>query len=156
MLGICGLSLPGEIGVSPVSSNSVTGVSGTGAFAALLRRGRSSGTLFKLSRFECIDDRLAVDRTSDAWFWWKKLTWLGRGVPRSGRTCVHPSLKMSQSSQQACTADPRSSSSGALASLEFCRKLKSISASDQHARRRESVSSANSLLCFMRRWQRVM
>lgn len=157
MLGTRGDSLSGETGVS---SNSVTGVSGTGACCCCCCfRDRWSDMMLPLwlSRLEVMDEgfdwRLSrpVGISSE-----KKLAWLGRGVLRSGRTCVQPSRKMSQSSQQAWMAEPSSSSSGALPSRLFCRRLKSISARDQHALSREFVSSATSVRCFISRWQRVM
>lgn len=154
IFGSTGLALSGDMGVS---SNSVTGVSGM----TCLRCDRSSECPLALSRFERCDSLLpALDRAASVGMpplpAEKKLTWLGRGVPRSGRTCVQPSRKMSHKSQHACTAEPRSSSSAALPSLRLCRRLNSISASDQHALNNESVSSADSLRCFIKRWHKVM
>lgn len=57
----------------------------------------------------------------------------GLGVPRSGRTCVHPSRNRSHSSQHAWIVDPSNSSSGALPSRLLWRMLNNISANDQHA-----------------------
>jgi len=153
MFGICGDRLSGETGVS---SNSVTGVSGTGGGFL----GRSSWwALFTLSRLECREERFDCLLSRPVWSLGcggKKLVWLGLGVFRSGRICVQPSLNMSQRSQHAWTAEPRSSSSGGLPSLLFCRRLKSISARLQQALKRWSVSSASSPRCFMSRWQSVI
>jgi hypothetical protein len=156
IFGSTGLALSGDIGVS---SNSVTGVSGTIGFC--LRCGRSSEWPLWLSRFECCDNLLpALERAASVGMPplppEKKLTWLGRGVPLSGRTCVQPSRNMSHKSQHAWTAEPRSSSSAGFPSLLLCRKLNNISARAQQARSSESVSSADSLRCFINRWHKVM
>jgi hypothetical protein len=75
----------------------------------------------------------------------------GRGVLRSGRICAHPSRKRSHKSQQACTADPKSSSSAEPPSRLDCRRLKSISANAQQARRRASVSCGSDVGSLTRR-----
>lgn len=141
-----------------VSSKMVVGVSGT--MAAAEPAGPEGASWY------CRLLMLEFDRGSDRFednlngFWggemdWK-VVWLGRGVPRSGRICVQPSRKRSQSSQQACTADPRSSSSAAVPSRVLWRRLNSISANDQHARRRASVSCGKDVRCFISRWHIVM
>src|SRR5262249_20916011 len=89
MLGT-GASWSGDTGVS---SNSVTGVSGGGCFGVSRSSVVPDDTAvvpLRLSRFERTDDRLgALD--DPCWWCWspdrgEKPIWLGRGVPRSGRT----------------------------------------------------------------------
>lgn len=149
MLGIVIESVGDEVAVV-ASSNIVVGVSGG--------REAAASWYWRLLRLEEL--RSVVEPRVEPWEFfeeWKgNVVCDGLGVLLSGRTCAQPSRKRSQRSQQAWTADPRSSSSAERPSRLDCRRLKSISARVQHARSRASVSEGKEVGSFTKRWHSVM
>jgi hypothetical protein len=137
MLGIAMESV-GEESAVVASSKMVVGVSGG--------REAAASWYWRLLRLEelrsVVEPR--VEPRVELWEvleeWKGNVVWEGRGVLLSGRIEAQPSRKRSQRSQQDWTAEPKSSSSGDLPSRLDWRRLKSISANDQHARSRASVS----------------
>jgi hypothetical protein len=149
MLGIAMLSVGEEVAVV-ASSKIVVGVSGG--------REAAASWYWRLLRLEELRSVAVVlePRVEVLEEWKGKVDWEGRGVLRSGRICAQPSRKRSHRSQQDCTAEPRSSSSAARPSRLDCRRLKSISARDQQARSKASVSCGKEVGSLTSRWQSVM
>ncbi len=154
ILGICGERLSGEMGVS---SNSVTGVSGTGGGL----RGRSSFwadlTLPLADRNdERLDDRLSLPVVSTMGDEEKKEVWFARGVFLLDLLLLKifwNTLERPEQASQAKVSNSVSSSGSPYRLL--CRRLIKFSAKAQHDTKSSSVSAngrgLSSYFCLIRR-----